>query len=307
MRIVVTGGTGLIGHELVMSLGQDGHEIDVLSRNPRQAGNMPETIRFHKWDAKTAAGWGYLVDGANAVINLAGASVAGDGFLPTRWTPERKKLILESRVNAGKALVEAIQQANVKPKMLIQSSAVGYYGPQGDKKVTEDHPAGDDFLADVCVQWEASTLEVEAMGVRRVLIRTGVVLSDKGGALPRQIVPFQLFAGGPIGSGKQYYPWIHIEDEVRAIRFLLENDNASGAFNLAAPNPETNASFSRAIGRVLKRPAFVPVPGFAFQIMFGEVSTVLLDGQRAVPARLADMGFTFTYSDAEVALHDLYG
>jgi uncharacterized protein (TIGR01777 family) len=209
-------------------------------------------------------------------------------------------------MNAGQAVVEAIKAAEQKPAVLIQSSAVGYYGPrEDDEPVTEADEAANDFLARICVDWEASTAEVESMGVRRVIIRTGVVLSTKGGALPRQMLPFQFFAGGPLGSGDQWYPWIHLADEVAAIRFLIENEDASGAYNLAAPTPVTNAEFSKALGKAMNRPSVVPAPAFAFKLAFGEASTVLLDGQRAVPARLQEAGFDFQFGMVDPALEDL--
>lgn len=307
MRVVVTGGTGLIGHELVMSLGQDGHDVVVISRNPRQAGPMPETINFAKWDAKTGASWVEQVDGADVVVNLAGESIAGTGFIPDRWTPERKKRILQSRLDAGNAVVEAIEMATKKPKVLIQASAVGYYGTHSmEVEVTEAHPAGDDFLADVCKQWEASTAKVEEMGVRRAIIRTGIVLSKKGGTLPLVALPFNFFAGGPLGSGKQPFPWIHMADEVGAIRFLIENESTSGAYNLSAPNVLTNGDFARTLGEVLGRPAFMPAPGFAFKAAFGELSILVLEGQKAVPSRLQEAGYEFAFPTAKDALTNIY-
>ena len=307
MRVIVTGGTGLIGTALVKLLAADGHEVIAISRNPRQRGPMPENVSFAKWDAKTADGWGHLADGADAIVQLAGASIAGDGFLPARWTPERKQVIVDSRVNTGHAVMDAIEKASVKPKVLVQSSAVGYYGTHPNSvEITEESPAGSDWLAEVCVKWEASTAAADAMGVRRPIIRTGVVLDEDEGALPRMALPFKLFAGGPLGSGKQPFPWIHLLDEVRAIRFLIENEDANGAFNLSAPNPLTNAEFGRELGKVLGRPSLIPTPGFAFNIAFGEVATVVLDGQRALPKKLLDMGFEFTYPTAAEALNAIY-
>lgn len=307
MRVIITGGTGLIGSALVASLAHDGHEVVAVSRNPKQREPLPANASFEAWDAQTAEGWGHVVDGADAIVNLAGASIAGNGFLPERWTPERKKLILESRLNSGKACVAAIEQAENKPKVLIQASAVGFYGTHPNSvTLTEESPAGNDWLAEVCQQWEASTASVEEMGVRRAIIRTGVVLDDEEGALPRMALPFKLFAGGPLGSGKQPFPWIHLPDEVGAIRFLIDTAEATGPFNLTAPNPLTNAEFAQVLGKVLNRPSFLPAPGFAFRTAFGEVSTIVLEGQRAIPQKLIDMGYEFKFPTAEEALRDLY-
>jgi len=213
MRVIITGGTGLIGRALSNGLAADGHEVIILSRNTNKTAGLDGRVRLEKWDGVTTTGWGGLMDGAGAVINLVGESIAGEGFPPSRWTPERKERILQSRLRAGTALVEAIRAAKQKPAVLVQSSAVGYYGTHGDQDITEDHAAGNDFLADVCKQWEASTAEVEKMGVRRPVARTGIVMTTKGGVLPLMSLPVKLFVGGPIGSGKQQMPWIHLHDE----------------------------------------------------------------------------------------------
>jgi hypothetical protein len=307
MRVIITGGTGLIGHALAMSLGNDGHEVIILSRNPQQAGPMPETVKFEQWDAETADGWGHLADGADAIVNLAGASLAGDHFLPTKWSQDRKRILKNSRVNSGKAIVAAVEAAEKKPGVVIQSSAVGYYGVHRmDVEIIEESPEGDDFLANLCKAWEASTEAVEAQGVRRAIIRTALILDAKEGALPRMALPFKLFVGGPLGSGKQPVPWIHLDDEVRAIRFLIENSSAKGAFNLVAPDVVTNAQFSKALGKALNRPSYFPAPGFAFKLAFGEVSMVILEGQNVVPKKLLDMGFTFKHPQVEEALRDVF-
>jgi uncharacterized protein len=299
MRVIVTGGSGLIGRGLVASLAQDGHEVIVLSRNPDAVKNLPKGARAEKWDGKPAQGWGKFVNGADAIVNLAGATIS------ERWSDARKQEIRESRVNAGKAIVEAVTAAEQKPRVVIQSSAVGYYGPRGTEEITEDSSAGKDFLASVCRDWEASTAELDNMGIRRPIIRTGVVLDKNGGALPKMVMPIKMFVGGPIGSGKQYLPWIHLQDEVAAIRWLIDNPKARGVYNLSAPKPLTNREFTQAIGRVLGRPTFMPVPVFAMQTMFGEMSTLLLDGQREMPARLVKDGFRFKFTDAEAALRDV--
>lgn len=302
MRVIITGGTGLIGRALTDSLAADGHTVTVLTRNPDRPLNLPEGVTAVKWDAATAAGWGHLADGADAIVNLAGEGIA-DG----RWSDERKRAIYTSRVDAGKAVMEAVAAAGKKPAVLVQSSAVGYYGPRGAETLTEQSGPGSDFLAQVCFDWEASTAGADRLGIRRPVIRTGIALSNAGGAWPRIVLPFKMFAGGPIGSGSQYWPWIHIDDEVRAIRFLLERPDATGPFNLSAPTPLTNKEFAKEIGRVMGRPAFMPAPGAALKLAFGEMSTVLLDGQRAVPKRLLDLGFTFTYPTAEAAIRQLTG
>jgi uncharacterized protein (TIGR01777 family) len=299
MRVIVTGGSGLIGRVLVDSLAKDGHEVIVLSRNPDAIKNLPGGARAEKWDGKTAQDWGKLVNGAEVIVNLAGATIS------ERWSDAQKKLIRESRVNAGKAIVEAVKAAEKKPRVMIQSSAVGYYGPRGAEEITEESSAGNDFLANVCKDWESSTAELESLSVRRVIIRTGVVLDKHGGALPRMVMPVKMFVGGPLGSGKQYFPWIHLQDEVAAIRWLIDNSNARGVYNLSAPRPLTNKEFTQAIGKVLGRPTFMPVPAFAMRTMFGEMSTLLLDGQREMPMRLVKDGFKFKFTDAEAALRDV--
>ncbi len=305
MRIIITGGTGLIGSALAKNLAADGHEVIVLSRNPARH-TFPAGIRGEKWDSKTAVGWGHLADGAEAIVNLAGAPIAGTGLLPSRWTEERKHRIRQSRIDAGTAVTEAIAAASKKPKVLIQSSGADYYGDvQSDQIITEAAPNGSGFLADVTVAWEASTAAVEAMGVRRAIIRSGMVLSLESGALPITVLPFKFFAGGPLGSGQQWWPWIHLEDEVRAIRFLIENETAVGPYNLCAPNPLKNKEFAKVIGRVMNRPAIMPAPTFALKLALGEIAAIVLDGRRAIPEKLQADGFTFNYPEAEAALKDL--
>lgn len=300
MRVIITGGTGLIGSALAKSLLADGHEVIVLSRNPGSAKIQPG-VRIENWTARSGDGWSNLITSDTAIVNLAGAGI-GD----KRWSEDRKKLILESRVNAGAAVVDAIEKASEKPRVVIQSSAVGYYGTPGDQILTEDSPAGEDFLADVCKEWEDSTQAVESMGVRRVIIRSGVVLSMDGGALPRMLLPFKLMVGGPIGDGKHWFPWIHIDDEIKAIRFLIENENAKGVFNVMAPNPLTNGDFTHEVGKVMQKPAVIPVPKLALQMMFGEMAIMVIDGQRAVPKRLQEHNFEFVYPTVEPALKNLF-
>ncbi|MCW5873192.1 MAG: TIGR01777 family oxidoreductase [Anaerolineales bacterium] len=305
MNVLITGGSGLIGRRLAASLVAEGHMVTILSRDPQRVTGLPAGVRAVAWDGRSAAGWQPEADAADAIVNLAGASIKGEGFLPSRWTPKRKQLILDSRVQAGQAVMEALRAAPPKPRTLLQASAVGYYGPRGAEPVAEDAAAGSDFLAGVCQQWEASTQEAESLSVRRVVLRTGLPLTLEGGAFPLLVLPFRLFAGGWFGNGRQYYPWIHIEDYLAALRFLLTTEHTKGAFNITAPYPLPNREFAATLGRVLRRPSWLPAPRFALELALGEVSTVVLDGQRAVPMRLLQSGFNFTFPELGPALQDL--
>jgi hypothetical protein len=302
MHILIAGGTGALGRRLVNHLIKHGHVVTVVSRQPFKPAHLPAKIGFAQWDGKTARGWGRCLEQADAVVNFAGA-----GLADKRWTAERKREIVDSRVHAGEAIVEAIELAARKPKVLIQASGVGYYGTHPSMVMTESSPAGNDFLADVCKRWEASTEKVEGWGVRRVVIRTSVVLDNQGGALPRLLLPFRFFAGGPIGSGRQWFPWIHYHDEVEAIRSLIEDETVEGAVNLTSPNPLRNREFAKVVGKVMKRPAFAPAPGLMFKLVFGEMSVVLLEGQQVLPARLEALRFKFKFPLATEALQDLLG
>lgn len=299
MRVIITGGSGLIGRELTKRLSDDGHEVIILSRSPHKVNRLPANARAEKWDARTAEGWGALADGADAIINLAGANIGA-----SRWTEERKRIILESRVHAGEAVVEAVQAAANKPKVVIQASAVGYYGNRGDEPLTEESSAGDDFLAHVCIAWENTVKPLEDQ-VRLIYIRTGVVLTTTDGALKQMMLPFKFFAGGPLGDGKQWFPWIHLDDEVAAILYLLYNEDAEGVYNLNSPRIMTNANFVKTLGKVMNRPAIMPAPAFALKLALGEMATLVLDGQRMIPQRLEETDFEFAYPDAEAALQNL--
>ncbi len=307
MRIIITGGSGLIGRHLTSRLLADGHEIIIFSRRPPAAPpSWAQGPPFQAWNPADPAGWAPILDGSDAVIHLAGESIAGTGFLPQRWTDARKARIVNSRVQTGQALVAAIEQARQKPQVFLQASAVGYYGQTtGDAVLDETSPPGNDFLGQTCQQWEASTAAVEAMGVRRPILRTGLVLSMDGGSLPLMVLPFRLFAGGRLGNGKQWISWIHMVDEVEAIRFLLQHESASGPFNLTAPEPLTNKDFSTLIGRVMGRPALFPVPEVALRLLLGEIATLVVDGQRVLPRRLLELGYRFQYPDAYNALSSL--
>ncbi len=301
MRVIITGGTGLIGSALAARLLKRGDEVILLSRNPHnKQDSSPAGARLESWDGRTASGWGKLVNSETAIVNLAGENLSAG-----LWTEARKKRILDSRINAGLAVSQAVEQAQSKPTVVVQSSAVGYYGVEEHSLISEGHDPGTDFLSQVCLSWEASTSTVEKHAVRRAIIRTGVVLSRDEGALPKMLLPFYLFVGGPIGNGKQGFSWIHLQDEVAAIEFIIHNPQAKGVFNLSAPQPVSNHQFAKTIGRVIKRPSFFPVPGFVLKLALGEMSTVLLDGQFVQPMRLLEYGFEFSFSDAESALRDL--
>ena len=301
MRVLLVGGSGLIGTRLVESLARDGHQAVVLSRRPEQVRGLPPGARAAAWDGRTLGSWVDEVAAAEGVVQLAGENIFG------RWTKDRKRRIRASRVDGSRLVAAAIAAAERRPRVLVQGSAVGYYGDRGDERVTEDTPAGSDFLSGVAREWEAASESVEALGVRRPIARTGLVLSRQGGALPLVRRAFLAFAGGPLGRGRQWMPWIHEADEVGAIRFLLEHPRATGAYNLTAPEPVTNRTFSRAVGKALGRPSWLPAPGLALRVALGELGRVLLEGQRAEPARLLAEGFRFRFATLESALADLLG
>ncbi len=293
MRVLITGGSGLLGTALAENL-SDKHEVIIVSRTSKGKSRFKTIV----WDIIPEH-----ITNDTAIIHLAGDNV-GEG----KWTPKKKRKILDSRLKTGKQIVDAIAESEDKPQVLIQSSAVGYYGRSESKTFKEDSDpdSANDFLADVCEQWEESTVNVSKSGVRRVVTRTGVVLSTKGGALKEMMLPFKMFAGGQIGSGRQWMSWIHIEDEIRAIRFLMENDHARGAFNLVAPNPVRNHEFVRALADVMNRPAILPVPAFAVKMLLGEKAEyIVLKGQKVTPDRLETIGFSFKHPIIEGALANL--
>jgi uncharacterized protein (TIGR01777 family) len=242
-----------------------------------------------------------MADGAKAIVNLAGENTGS-----RRWTQKTKQAILQSRLDAGRAVSEAVDMVKVKPQVVVQASGVGYYGPCGNELVDESSQCGTDFLSDVARQWEASTRSVETLGARHVVIRTGGVLERDGGMLPRILLPFSLFVG-PIGSNSVWLSWIHRDDEVAAIRFLIENRNLKGAFNLTAPEPLAMRSFYRLLGQRIGRPSWLPVPNFALRLLFGEMAqALLLSGQRVLPKRLQDVGFQFKHPTADMALKAMF-
>jgi uncharacterized protein (TIGR01777 family) len=276
--------------------------VTVLTRGTARAaaGRAP---RFVSWNPNGRVGpWADTIDGADAVINLAGESIAG-----RRWSTAHKQRILDSRVDATRSLTAAIQAATRPPHVFISGSAVGYYGPLADQIVTEEQPAGADFLAMVCQRWETEAARAASRATRVTYIRTGLVLEKSGGALPQMLLPFRLGGGGPLGSGRQYWPWIHRDDWVSLVRWSLDTLAADGALNAAAPRPVTNKEFARALGRALHRPAFMPAPAFALRLALGEMAdALLLSGQRAVPAKAERLGFQFRYTKLDDALRAIF-
>jgi uncharacterized protein len=296
MKIVIAGGTGFLGRPLTDALVADGHDLVVLSR--RERAPVPASVRIAAWDPqRNATPWAVEIDDADAVVNLAGEPIADK-----RWSAARKRSIEDSRVTATRRLVTAIAQAARPPAVLVSGSAVGFYGKCGDEVVTEETGAGHDFLAAVCRRWEAQAVAASSSATRVVCVRTGLVLAHDGGALSKMLLPYRLGIGGRIGSGRQYWPWIHRQDWIDLVRFVLTNPAAVGPVNATAPNPVTNADFVRELGRALGRPTAIPVPAIALRVLLGEMADALLSGQRAIPARATQLGFRFTYPALSLAL-----
>lgn len=300
MKIVIAGGSGFLGGPLAAALSSAGHTPVILSRRPG-GGDAP--FRTVAWTPDGSAGaWAAELNGAGAVVNLAGESIAA-----RRWTAAHKQRILQSRVRATASLVAAIARAAEPPPTFISGSAVGYYGSLDDREVAEDAPPGRDFLASVCVRWESEALQAVSARTRVVCVRTGLVLARDGGALPRMLPPFWLGVGGPVGAGRQYWPWIHRQDWIGLVRFAIETPTASGAMNATAPEPVTNRAFAEALGRAMHRPSLLPAPGFALKLLLGEMAEgLLLSGQRAIPAKAARLGYRFQYATLAAALADLF-
>jgi uncharacterized protein (TIGR01777 family) len=287
MKAVIAGGTGFLGSALAASFRADGHQVTIISRHPHGREQVA-------WTDRSA------LDGADVVVNLAGTSLDSG-----RWTEARKAAILHSRVEATEAIVTAITE-RPRPPILLNQSAVGVYGAHGSETLTEQSPPGSDFLASVCVAWEAAAMKAMSM-TRVVLLRTGLPLDPAGGALPRLTLPFRLFAGGPLGSGQQYWSWIHLQDWIRMVRWAIDASQINGPLNVTAPAPVTNLELARALGRALHRPAFVPAPAFAIRLVLGEMAdAMVLSGQRVLPVKATRGGFQFQYPDLDSALRQIY-
>ncbi len=301
MKMIIAGGTGFLGRTLANRLVAEGHEVVILTRGSARAGGVARA-RLVTWTPDGGAGsWAAEIDGADAVINLAGESIAG-----RRWSSPQKQRILDSRLGATRSLIEGIRRAAAPPPVLVSASAVGYYGPHADEIVTEATPAGSDFLAGVCVKWEAEASQVGA-STRLVCLRTGLVLDKTGGALPQMLLPFRFGVGGPVGSGHQYWPWIHYDDWLALVIWIIETPSTSGPLNATAPVPVSNADFARAVGRALSRPALLPTPAFALRLLLGEMADALiLSGQRALPAKAERLGFLFRYPRVDDAMRAIF-
>lgn len=296
MRIVVAGGSGFLGRALTASLLREGHDVAVLTRRPRGTHDIiwsPDTV---------PAAWMHVIDGADAVINLAGET------LDRRWTDARKRIMRSSRLDPTRALVAAIERASQPPRVFLSGSAIGIYGVRGGEPLTESSALGSefDFIAALCREWEAAAMAA-APRARVVLLRTGLVLGRRGGVLPRFERPFRFFAGGPLGSGRQVYSWIHLHDWISLVQFAMTHDAISGPLNLTAPQPVTGSEFARALGRSMGRPAFMPAPAFALRLVLGEMADALvLGGQRVLPEKALAAGFAFEYPTLDVAFGALY-
>ncbi|MEJ2545146.1 MAG: TIGR01777 family oxidoreductase [Calditrichaceae bacterium] len=302
MKVIIAGGTGFIGRYLSEFLNNSGHDVIILSRNPKRAKyTFTNKIKCLLWNDFDFSAWQDELESTKIIINLIGENI---GQWP--WTNQLKHKILYSRIHAGQTIVQAIHHAKNKPRLLIQASATGYYGDNSKDKLTEESKSGKGFLADVCRQWENSTIDVESIGVKRSIIRVGPVLGRNGGILKKMSLPFKLFVGGPIGSGNQKLPWIHIDDLVEAILFIINNKKTQKIFNLCTPKPITMNTFARTLGKTLKRPSIFKVPEFIVKLIFGEMGReTILSGQNALPKVLIKSNFKYKYSDLPVALSNL--
>lgn len=304
MKVIITGGTGFIGKKLTVNLTEKGYKVIILTRHLSGKKNQPDSlVEYCLWDGKSSEGWLEKCEGKYAIINLAGENI-GKG----RWTDGRKKSILESRLRAAAAVCEAVKKSDIKPSVVIQGSAIGYYDGNSGILYDETSLPGNRFLSETVKKWEESALSVKNENVRLVIARTGVVLGSDGGFLPRIILPFRLFAGGPIGSGLQWISWIHIEDEINALIYLLENQHLEGIFNLCVPEPLQSGDLLKKLAAVLHRPYWFPTPGFIIRLVFGEMGKELvLSGERTSGKKIACKGFKFKFEDIGSALESLIG
>jgi hypothetical protein len=300
-RVVVTGATGLIGKKLCAQLREKNYQVVVFSRNPQKARRtVPGAAEYVEWNPQLQGDWVGALYGAYGVIHLAGASIFGK-----RWNDAYKKELYDSRIISTGKLVEAMARLEKRPAVFVSGSAVGYYGARDGTKLDESAAPGDDFLARMCVEWEQEARKAEAYGIRTVLLRTGIVLDPNEGALAQLKPAFQMFVGGPVLPGTQWFSWVHVEDVVGIIMLALENAQARGPINTTAPEPQTNAAFSSTLGKVLNRPSWLPVPGFGLHVLFGELAYHLVTGKRVIPQQAQALGYEFQYPTSEQALRQL--
>lgn len=301
MKVVVSGATGFIGVPLCQALREAGHEVVALTRGAASARErLGPDASLAEWDARSRGPWEQALAGAGGVINLAGEPVAAKA-----WTPAQKAKLRGSRVDATRALVAGMEAASPRPNVLVNASGTGYYGPHGDETLTEESPPGHDFLAGITREWEEAARQAETLGVRVVCLRLGVVLGEGGGALAKMVPPFRLFAGGPLGSGRQWLPWVHRDDVIGLALWALGNDAVAGPVNATAPQPVTMNEFARTLGKVLGRPSWARVPPIALRSLMGEMADVVLNGQRALPTVAEKLGYRFRYAELEPALRSI--
>lgn len=299
MKILITGGTGFVGTQLTSRLIQDRHEVTILTRSLKGAKRSSPGISYLEGDPTKKGPWQEAIKNHDAVINLAGASIF------SKWTDKHKKAIRESRVSTTQNIVEGIPSHPEKRITLFSTSAVGYYGFCKDEELMEDSPPGNDFLARIAVEWEGEALKAREKGARIVMTRFGIVLGEEGGALSQMIPLFKKYIGGPIGSGEQWFSWVHIKDLAEAFDFLIKHSEISGPVNVCSPNPVRNRDLAKALGKALHRPSFMPAPGFMVKLVLGEFGSVILEGQRVFSRRLLENGFVFQYPDIEKALQSI--
>ncbi|HSB07715.1 MAG TPA: TIGR01777 family oxidoreductase [Thermodesulfobacteriota bacterium] len=301
MKILITGGAGFVGRQLTSRFIQEGYEVTILTRSLKTSGQAPAGVSYVQGDPSQKGPWQDVIQHHDVIINLAGASIF------SKWSDEYKKLIRESRVFTTRNIVEGIPSKPAGKITLFSASAVGYYGFHRDEELDEESPPGDDFLAQLGIEWEAEALRANEKRARVVVTRFGIVLGEKGGALSQMIPLFKKYIGGPIGSGQQWFSWIHIKDLAEAFVFLMKHPEIPGPVNVCSPNPVKNRDLAKALGKALHRPSFMPAPGFMIKLVLGEFGSVILEGQRVLPRRLLKHGFTFQYPDIEKALQSIIG
>ncbi len=304
-RIILTGATGLIGTKLFTALKQRGDAVVIFSRSPERARSaLPGAAEYVSWSVAESGPWMAAIDGAAAVIHLAGAPIS-EGLTGPRWTDSYKAEIRDSRVIGTRGIVNAIAAAKQPPAVLVSASGVGYYGHRDDTPLDETAPAGNDFVAQICVAWEREAARAEEHGVRAAFIRTGLVLDPDAGVLPQIMLPFKLFTGGPVLPGTQYYSWIHPDDLVALYLLALDDERVRGPLNATAPTPQTNREFSSTLGKVMGAPSWLPVPAAALRVALGEMADLVVQGQRVAPTKAQALGYQFRFSQLEPALRDL--